>query len=180
MPQVVNLFQEVFNTCSPQKLRTALFCEPESSSAGGKDRNHPIPRLDAKPTPPVCNSAVSGNDRRAKVPTSVDNVATRSYIREMKTMGIRELKNRLSEVVRAVKAGEHILVTDRGTVVAELVPPGRPGKDPSIPPGLARLAERGIARLGAPNDPGLYRGLPPLRQRPASVGRLLDDERGDR
>ena len=45
----------------------------------------------------------------------------------MKTMGIRELKNRLSEVVRAVKGGEHVLVTDRGTVVAELVPPGRRG-----------------------------------------------------
>ena len=98
----------------------------------------------------------------------------------MKTMGIRELKNRLSEVVRAVKAGEHILVTDRGTVVAELVPPGRPATDPSIPPGLARLAERGIARLGAANDPGLYRGLPPLQRKPASVARLLDDERGAR
>jgi prevent-host-death family protein len=127
------------------------------------------------------NSAVSGNDRRAKPKASIiDKVATRSYIREMKTMGIRELKNRLSEVVRAVKAGEHILVTDRGTVVAELVPPGRPGTDPGVPPGLARLVERGIARLGAPNDPGLYRGLPPLRQRPVSVGRLLDDERGAR
>jgi prevent-host-death family protein len=98
----------------------------------------------------------------------------------MKTIGIRELKNRLSEVVRAVKAGDHILVTDRGTVVAELVPPGRLRTDPSIPPGLARLAERGIARLGAPNDPSLYRDLPPLRQRPASVARLLDDERGTR
>jgi prevent-host-death family protein len=98
----------------------------------------------------------------------------------MKTIGIRELKNRLSEVVRAVKAGEHILVTDRGTVVAELVPPGRPRTDPSVPPGLARLAERGIARLGAPNDPSLYRDLPPLRRRPASVARLLDDERGTR
>ena len=98
----------------------------------------------------------------------------------MKTTGIRELKNRLSEVVRAVKAGDHILVTDRGTVVAELVPPGRPRTDPSIPPGLARLAERGIARLGAPNDPRLYRDLPPLRRRPASVARFLDDERGTR
>lgn len=98
----------------------------------------------------------------------------------MKTMGIRELKNRLSEVVRAVKAGEHILVTDRGTVVAELVPPGRPHTDPSIPPGLARLAERGVARLGAPNDPTLYRDLKPLRKRPASAARLLDEERGTR
>ena len=110
----------------------------------------------------------------------LDKVATRSYIHAMKTMGIRELKNRLSEVVRAVKDGEHILVTDRGTVVAELVPPGRPGTDPSVPPGLARLVERGVARLGAPNDPSLYRGLPRLRQKPASVARLLDEERGAR
>jgi hypothetical protein len=46
----------------------------------------------------------------------------------MKTMGMRELKNRLSEVVRAVKAGER---------------------------GLARLAEGGIVRWGAPNGPTL-------------------------
>lgn len=98
----------------------------------------------------------------------------------MKTMGIRELKNRLSEVLRAVKAGEHILVTDRGAVVAELAPPGRPATDPSVPPGLARLAERGIARLGAPNDPSLYRSLPRLRRKPTSVARLLDEERGRR
>lgn len=98
----------------------------------------------------------------------------------MRTIGIRELKNRLSEVVRAVKAGDHVLVTDRGRVVAELVPPGRLSTDPSVPPGLARLVERGRARLGAPNDPSLYRGLPPLGQKPASVARLLDDERGRR
>jgi prevent-host-death family protein len=98
----------------------------------------------------------------------------------MKTIGIRELKNRLSEVVRTVKGGEHVLVTDRGTVVAELVPPGRGGGDPTIPAGLARLAERGVARVGAPNDPTLYRDLPALRHRPRSAARLLDDERGTR
>jgi len=98
----------------------------------------------------------------------------------VRTMGVRELKNRLSEAVRAVKAGEHILVTDRGTVVAELVPPGRPRTDPSVPAGLARLVERGVARLGDANDARLYRGLPPLRKRPSSVARLLDDERGSR
>ena len=95
-------------------------------------------------------------------------------------MGVRELKNRLSEVLRAVKAGEHILVTDRGAVVAELAPPGRPAADPSLPAGLARLAERGVAKLGAPNDPSLYRNLPRLRRKPTSVARLLDEERGQR
>jgi prevent-host-death family protein len=98
----------------------------------------------------------------------------------VRTIGIRELKNRLSEVLRGVRAGEHVLVTDRGTVVAELVPPGRQRTDPGVPAGLARLAERGIARLGAPNDPALYRGLRPLRRKPASVARLLDEERGSR
>jgi prevent-host-death family protein len=110
----------------------------------------------------------------------IDNVVTRIYIGSMKTIGIRELKSRLSEIVRAVRAGEHVLVTDRGTVVAELVPPGRPRADPSVPSGLARLAERGVVRLGAPNDPSLYRGLPRLRKKPASVSRLLDESRGAR
>jgi prevent-host-death family protein len=98
----------------------------------------------------------------------------------VQTIGIRELKSRLSEVVRTVKAGTHVLVTDRGTVVAELVPPGHSRTSPGVPAGLARLADRGVARLGAPNDPSVYRGLAPLSRRPRSVARLLDDERGER
>jgi antitoxin (DNA-binding transcriptional repressor) of toxin-antitoxin stability system len=117
--------------------------------------------------------------RRAGV---LDNVVTGDYIVDvaMQTIGIRELKSRLSEVVRTVKAGAHVLVTDRGIVVAELVPPGRPRTTSGVSPGLARLADRGVARLGAPNDPSIYRGLTPLRRRPASVAHLLDDERGER
>jgi hypothetical protein len=41
----------------------------------------------------------------------------------MKAIGIRELKNRLSEYVREVRSGEEIQVTHRGEVVAELRPP---------------------------------------------------------
>lgn len=41
----------------------------------------------------------------------------------MRTVGIKVLKNRLSEYVRAAGAGETVLVTDRDRVVAELVPP---------------------------------------------------------
>jgi prevent-host-death family protein len=43
----------------------------------------------------------------------------------MKTVGVRELKNRLSEYIRRAKSGEGVLVTDRGQVVAELTPPGQ-------------------------------------------------------
>ena len=38
----------------------------------------------------------------------------------MRVVGIRELKNRLSEYLRMVRGGEDILITDRGEVIAEL------------------------------------------------------------
>jgi len=38
------------------------------------------------------------------------------------TVGIRELKNRLSFYLEKVKAGEKVAVTDRGFVVAYVVP----------------------------------------------------------
>jgi antitoxin (DNA-binding transcriptional repressor) of toxin-antitoxin stability system len=41
----------------------------------------------------------------------------------MSEVGIKVLKNRLSEYVRAAAAGETVLVTDRGRVVAELIAP---------------------------------------------------------
>jgi prevent-host-death family protein len=41
----------------------------------------------------------------------------------MRTVGLKVLKNKLSEYVRAAAAGETVLVTDRNRVVAELVPP---------------------------------------------------------
>ena len=38
-------------------------------------------------------------------------------------MGLKILKNKLSEYVRLVTGGETVLITDRDRVVAELVPP---------------------------------------------------------
>ena len=43
----------------------------------------------------------------------------------MKVVGIKQLKARLSEYVRLVKAGETVLVTERDGVVAELRPARR-------------------------------------------------------
>jgi antitoxin (DNA-binding transcriptional repressor) of toxin-antitoxin stability system len=54
---------------------------------------------------------------------TIDNVATRSYLMDMRAVGVKILKNRLSEYVKLAAAGETILVTDREHVVAELVPP---------------------------------------------------------
>jgi prevent-host-death family protein len=96
----------------------------------------------------------------------------------MKQVGLRELKNRLSAYVRRVRAGEHIRVTDRGQVVAELVPPGAmAGRDPASV--LAELERRGVLRpptaKGLPRYPRFRRQVPP-----GTARRLLDEERADR
>jgi antitoxin (DNA-binding transcriptional repressor) of toxin-antitoxin stability system len=80
----------------------------------------------------------------------------------MKTVGIRELKNGLSDYVRQVRDGEQVLVTDRGVVVAELRQPTPPESRASIPPGLAALARRGLLTVGKENAPALYLALSPL------------------
>jgi antitoxin (DNA-binding transcriptional repressor) of toxin-antitoxin stability system len=41
----------------------------------------------------------------------------------MRAVGLKVLKNRLSEYVRLAAGGETVLITDRDRVVAELVPP---------------------------------------------------------
>jgi prevent-host-death family protein len=41
----------------------------------------------------------------------------------MRTVGLKILKNKLSEYVRRAANGETVAITDRGRVVAELVPP---------------------------------------------------------
>jgi len=47
----------------------------------------------------------------------------------MRAVGLKVLKNRLSEYVRMAAGGETVLVTDRDKVVAELGPPA-PGRSP--------------------------------------------------
>jgi antitoxin (DNA-binding transcriptional repressor) of toxin-antitoxin stability system len=100
----------------------------------------------------------------------------------VKTVGVRELKNRLSEYLRQARAGESILVTDRGQVVAELSPPGQGSADPSVPPGLLALARRGLVAIGAGGSPNVYPAIPRSRRHKGrrTAAQLLQDERGDR
>jgi prevent-host-death family protein len=96
---------------------------------------------------------------------------------DMKSVGLRELKNRLSEYVREVRSGEAVLVTDRGEIVAELLPPGRGGDEAGVPSALVALARRGHLTLGVPNEATLYPKLPRLLKR-HHVAELLNEERG--
>ena len=100
----------------------------------------------------------------------------------MQSVGIRELKNKLSHYVRLVEAGESVLVTDRGTVVAELCPPGKttqPSAESHLPPGVVELVRKGLAKPGLPHDPSLYVPQPQLLP-DGKLSELLDAERADR
>lgn len=95
----------------------------------------------------------------------------------MKSVGLRELKNRLSEYVREVRSGEAVLVTDRGEVVAELLPPGQRGDEGDVPWALVTLARRGELTLGVTNEAALYPRFPRLLKR-YHAAELLNKERG--
>lgn len=97
----------------------------------------------------------------------------------MRVVGIRELKNRLSEYIRRVRAGDEVLVTDRGEVVAELRPPARVPPDTRIEAGFAALAKEGLLSLGVPNESKAYPALPGLLSS-TTLKALLDAERGPR
>lgn len=95
----------------------------------------------------------------------------------MRTVGLKVLKNKLSEYVRLAASGETVQVTDRNRVVAELVPP-RPSRALSA----EALEAKGIREgwMTAAEDP---HGPLPLR-RPimkfADLMRDLDRDREDR
>ncbi len=44
----------------------------------------------------------------------------------MVTAGIKELKNQLSRYIAIVKKGDDVLITERGRVIARVVPEGSP------------------------------------------------------
>lgn len=99
----------------------------------------------------------------------------------MKAIGVRELKAQLSRYLRDVQAGETVLVTDRGRVIAELrSPSATPAPESELDRKLRRMAERGSLRIGASHDPSLYR-TPPIPPSPEGTAqRLIDEEREER
>ena len=93
----------------------------------------------------------------------------------MRAVGLKVLKNRLSEYVRLVAGGETVLVTDRDRVVAELVPP-RSGRSPLLADAL--LAE--AVRRGWLTPPTVPRTGPPPRKPVTHLDALLSDLGRDR
>ncbi len=96
----------------------------------------------------------------------------------MHTVGMRELRNRLSAYVRLAASGERVLVMDRDRIVAELTAPRDAPAAAVADPVLEDLISRGIAtppaKSGAP--PRLGRGTMKLEELLAD----LDADRTDR
>jgi antitoxin (DNA-binding transcriptional repressor) of toxin-antitoxin stability system len=87
----------------------------------------------------------------------------------MHAVGLKVLKNKLSEYIRLVASGETILVTDRDRVVAEIRPPQGRGPYASD----AALGE--VMRRGLLTPPMVVREGPPERAPVASFSDLMDE-----
>ncbi len=97
----------------------------------------------------------------------------------MRTVGLKVLKNKLSEYVRMAEQGETVLIADRDRVVAELVPP-QPGRSREVTDAvLASLVREGLVSP-ALEPPGEPPPAPPRTQRLADLLAELDRDRGDR
>ena len=96
----------------------------------------------------------------------------------MRAVGLKVLKNRLSEYVRLAASGETVLVTDRERVVAELVPPGAGREVTAADALLADAVRRGwlTPPLGAAESTIPHRPAASL----AALLAELDDDRSDR
>jgi prevent-host-death family protein len=64
----------------------------------------------------------------------------------MKTAAVSKLKASLSEYLTKVKAGEDVIVTDRGKPIAKIVPIRR--DEAKIPAHLLELESAGAVRIG--------------------------------
>ena len=93
----------------------------------------------------------------------------------MKTVGLKVLKNKLSEYVRLAAGGETVLVTDRDRVVAELNPPQPGREDFMFDAFLARGVREGWLTLPTVRGP-----LPPPPPAMMTFEELMQDLARDR
>ena len=96
----------------------------------------------------------------------------------MKAVGLKVLKNKLSEYVRLAERGETVLVTDQDRVIAEIVPPEK-----TRSPVLADAVLAEAVRKGWITPPALAGSTPAPRNPVTSFGKLqkgLEQDRSER
>ncbi len=89
----------------------------------------------------------------------------------MASVGVRELRDNLSEYLRRVRRGELLVITDRGTPIGELIP---------IAEGRSTEKARALVRIGvAAWEGGKPRGLskPPRGREGLVSDAVIEDRR---
>jgi len=93
----------------------------------------------------------------------------------MQTVGVRELKNRLTHYLGEVKKGENVVVTDRGNPVAIMHRLDKIEKEAGLDERLAALAVQGHLRL--PTAKGASAPFTPLHLDGEPLSHTLIGER---
>jgi prevent-host-death family protein len=87
-------------------------------------------------------------------------------------MGLREANQKFSKAIKAVKAGEEVILTERGKAIAMITPLPETNRTEGI---IRRLEAAGLLR------PAVKRGPmpehPPLRIKGVSISRILREDR---
>lgn len=97
----------------------------------------------------------------------------------MRTAAVSKLKASLSEYLAKVKAGEEVLVTDRGTPIARLIPVER--NETAVPAHLLMLEKAGLAHIGSGKIKAGFWDLPrPKDKKGLALKALIEDREEDR
>lgn len=93
----------------------------------------------------------------------------------MKTVGSRELKNRLGRYLKLVGKGETLIVTDRGKPVARIVPTdSNEGESRSVDEVLKQMEAEGHLRLGTRP----FKRFKPIRLKGKPLSKIILEDRG--
>jgi len=95
----------------------------------------------------------------------------------MKCTPVSELKATLSEHLARVKAGEEVIVLERGKPIAKIVP--LPREASATSPHLTELARVGLARIGSGKLPPGFWKMPRPKDRQGATRKALLQERAE-
>jgi prevent-host-death family protein len=97
----------------------------------------------------------------------------------MKSAAVAKLKASLSEYLARVKAGEEVIVSERGKPIAKIVPFGRDQAE--VPAHVLELARAGLIRLGSGKLPkGFWKMPRPADPHGAALKALLEERESGR
>ena len=92
----------------------------------------------------------------------------------MKTASVSKLKASLSEYLKRVKAGEEVLVTERGRPIAKLCPTS---SSDVLPEHLMDMERQGLLKRGSGKLPKNFWDLPRPKDPKALVRKAVSQER---